>query len=383
MKATLLLCSDMHMDIDRANHIMANYPNFEWVSDYKISDVIIIMTCAFGEKKHYSMYVIANVLKNAKPRSMVIATGCLAKLNKAELEAIPNLRVKSLEEVFAMLNSMENKAKKLTNVSSMPSSTYSKAPKQVRQKIHQNVIIISNGCLKKCSYCVYPLLEESYTSKPIEEVLSEIRELSKTDEIIYLTGAHETSDYGVDLYGKRSFALLLEEACKRHPRILFGIGWFNPDGLTDEVIRVISEHKNVVHIMVHIQHNDNEILKNMKRACFEVTESKIKKLKEARPDIQISTEFIVGFPGETEECFTRLIHYLEGTRDLFQDIGVASYEPVMNTPAAALPNLPDYSVRQRRMEVIREKFNATSYPAPPDFKPLLSSYLEACFLLNK
>lgn len=366
MKVALVLCSDMHMDIDKANTLMCSCSKHEWLEDYTLADTIIIMTCAFGIKKDYSMLVIADVLKHAKQGSRIIATGCLAKLNKAELEAIPHLEVKSFNSVLQMLKDSS---------SSLQAKSYT-------PKIRQNTVIISSGCLKKCSYCVYPLIEEKYKSKPMEDILSEVSILQQTEPVIYITGAQETSDYGVDLYGTRKFSYLLGQICVKFPNTLFVIGWFNPDGLTDDVVSIIEKYKNIIHIMLHMQHNDNNILRNMHRPCFEVTESKIKRLHSVRPDIQISTEVIVGFPGETEEIFNRLVDYLEENMELFHDIGVASYEPVMNTLAATLTNLPDYSVRQRRMEIIRKKFNATAYPAPEDFKPLLSSFIEASLYLG-
>lgn len=130
MKLSLILCSDMHMDLDKANTLINSKPGCEWVTDYTKADVIFIMTCAFGTKRHYSMQVIADVMINAKPGTRIIATGCLAKTNKAELEAIPNIEVKSFDEVLKMYNYKE---KNIVN----------------ERKIHTNSIIISNGCLKK------------------------------------------------------------------------------------------------------------------------------------------------------------------------------------------------------------------------------------------
>ena len=366
MKIALILCSDMHMDIDQANTLMSKYHKHEWANSYDEADMVIIMTCAFGTKKAYSMYVIADVLKSVKQGTVVIATGCLAKLNKTELEAIPGLTVKSLDEVMEILDSAPG------NIGT-----------NALQRIQQNVVIISSGCLKKCSYCVYPLIVGKYKSKTIEDILAEVSIIAKSEPIVYITGAQETSDYGIDLYGTHKLAYLLEQICSSFPNLLLGIGWFNPDGLSDDVIKVIKKYKNIVHIMLHTQHNNNDILRSMHRPSIEITEGKIKKLHSVRPDIKISTEVIVGFPGETEEIFNGLVDYLEENRELFQDIGVASYEPVIGTTAATLPNLPEHSVRQKRMKIIQKQFNATAYPAPEeDFKPLLSSYLEACYLLN-
>ncbi len=367
MKYSLILCSDMHMDIDKANFLFGVNPCIEWVADFKKADIVIIMTCAFGTKKRYSMFVIADVIKSSKPNAQIIATGCLAKLNATELKAIPRLEVKSFEEVAEMLKQEQNCNKNECEVCKIP----------------QDTVIISNGCLKKCSYCVYPLLEQTYTSKPIEQILSEVEVLYQKVPIIYISGAHETSDYGVDLYRRRAFPKLLEQICTRFPKQKYVIGWFHPDGLTDETIDMLREYKNIVQIMVHIQHIDNSLLASMNRPKFEKTEARIQKLHALRPDLSISTELIVGFPGETEESFNHLVQYLETNRNVFTDIGVASYEPVVNTKATQLPNLPSMEIRKHRMEIIKAKFGATTYEAPKDFEPLLSSFLEACYLLDK
>ncbi len=367
MKYSIILCSDMHMDIDKANFLFEVNSCIEWVSDYKVADVIIIMTCAFGTKKRYSMFVIADVIKSSKPNAKIIAIGCLAKLNKTELKSIPRLEVKSFEEVIEMLRQEQNCNKESCEVCKIP----------------QDTVIISNGCLKKCSYCVYPLLETKYTSKPIEQVLAEVENLYQKVPIIYISGAHETSDYGIDLYKHRAFPALTEKICTKFQDQKFVIGWFHPDGLTDEMLEILAKHKNVVQIMVHIQHVNNDLLRGMNRPSFEKTEARIQKLHALRPDLGISTELIVGFPGETEEMFNHLVNYLEINRSVFTDIGVASYEPVINTKATQLPNLPSLEVRNQRMETIKAKFGATGYEAPKDFEPLLLSFFEACYLLDK
>lgn len=369
VKYSLIMCSNMHMDIETANELLSINKHIDWVADYTIADVIIIMTCAFGTKKKYSMYVIADAIKNAKANAQIIATGCLTKTNENELKAIPNLEVKSFEEVKSMLKSY--------------------IPCNIREntvvcKIPQNTVVISKGCLKKCSYCVYPLIEDKYTSKPIEEVLKEVEKMCKSAPVIYISGAHETSDYGIDIYGYRAFPKLLDQICTNFPNCKYVIGWFHPSGLTNEFINVVKKHKDViVQIMVHIQHINDKLLRLMNRPSFKTTETRIQKLHKEIPNLKISTEVIVGFPGETEEMFYELVAYLEKNREVFSDVGVASFEPVINTKAAQLEGLLSMSVRNERMEIIKKKFNATAYEAPKDFESLILSYLEACYLLER
>ena len=102
-KIAVVLCNDMHMDIERAN-LLLNYiaqdENYHIICDYTSADIVIIQTCAFGNGKKYSMQVIADVTLNAMPDARIMVTGCLVSINKEELEAIPNIEVKSFEELI-------------------------------------------------------------------------------------------------------------------------------------------------------------------------------------------------------------------------------------------------------------------------------------------
>ncbi len=363
-KVALVLCNDMHMDIANANTILNHITkskDYEVVCDYTIADVIVILTCAFGPNKMYSMRVIADVRLNAMPNARVIVTGCLTKIAGDELKGIPNVEVKTFEEIINLFN----------------------VKCQINRIIPQNKVIISKGCLHKCSYCVYPKIEPSYHSRPIEEILDEIGQMYEEESTIYITGAQETSDYGVDLYGSRKFAELMEKILEKYPECQYVIGWFHPAGLTDEVMTILTKNKNITEIMLHIQHVSDKILLDMNRGTpFKNIETKIRKLKELRPDLAISTEVIVGFPGETEKQFEELIKFLN--KGYFSDIGVASYEKVTGTKAATLPNQIETSEKERRLEFIKSMFSATCYPADEhSSNSIIDEYLKSRCMLQK
>ena len=363
-KVAVILCNDMHMDIANANNLLncvEQNGNYEIVCDYTIADIVIIITCAFGPKKMYSVRVIADVRINSKTDAEVIVTGCLLKLNLDELKAIPDIRVESFEELLLSFGLPTEKSRAI---------------------IPQNKVIISKGCNHKCSYCVYPLIVGRYKSESIETILKEVEALYETESTIYITGALETSDYGFDLYGERKFAYLLESIVTKFPNSNYVIGWVNPAGLTDEVISVISRYSNIVEIMLHIQHSDDEILTSMNRPTFEDTDKKIRRLKESRPDLIISTEVIVGFPGETEEKFQDLVEYLN--RGYFEDIGVASYEAVLGTEAAILPNQVSKEQKAQRMNYIKDNFLATCYPSDESSsQSVIEEYIKAYNVLTR
>lgn len=362
-KLAVVLCNDMHMDLENANTLLTRVHHckaYEVVCDYTVADVVIIITCAFGPGKMYSVRVVADVRKNSKPGTKVIVTGCLVKLNKDELEAIPGISVKSFDELL---------------------QSFGEIPSHSEPIIPQNKVIISHGCLHKCSYCVYPMLVCKYKSKPMEEVLEEVKSLYDTETTIYITGAHETSDYGIDLYGKRCFATLLQDIVKQFPNAKYVIGWFHPAGLTDELISVIKENQNIVEIMLHIQHVDEEILRKMNRPSFTEVDKKIRMLKSLRPDLIISTEVIVGFPGETEYKFQKLVQYLN--IGYFNDIGVASYESVLGTKASEMEDQISDDVKAERLSYIRDTFFATCYPASEGAsESIIGEYVKAYSMLS-
>lgn len=363
MKIALVICNDMHMDIANANNILnhiVQLKGYEVVCDYTIADIVIVVTCAFGPNKMYSMRVIADVRLNAMPDANVIVTGCLVKINSEDLSEIPGINVVPFDELIKSF-----KTKSLS-----------------KQFIPQNKVIISEGCLHRCSYCVYPQLVGIYKSKSMENVLKEVETLYDCESTIYITGAQETSDYGVDLYGQRKFAELMEKIVTNFPNSKYVIGWFHPAGLTDDVMSLIIKHKNIVEIMLHIQHVSPDILAEMNRPKIGDMDYKINFLKSHRPDLIISTEVIVGFPGETDSQFQELVTYLE--KGYFTDIGVASYEPVIGTKAAEMPNQIPKEVKNERMKYIANRFEATCYPADENSsESVLDEYIKAHSFLKQ
>ena len=348
-KIAVVLCNNMHMDIERANELLTlvstdTSEGYQIISDYTKADIVIIMTCAYGNSnKAKTIRIIADVQNNILSNTYVIITGCLVNICKCELENIfSDFGVHTFEEVKAMFKG--------------------KVSDSMQKLVPQNKVVISMGCRKKCSYCVYPQIEHGgYSSKPMETVLQEVAKLYYSETIIYITGGHETSDYGIDLYGSLQFAKLMDKICTEYPKCDYVIGWFHPAGLTDEVIQVIVKHKNIKGIMVHIQHVSNRILRQANRPSFESTDEKISVLKALREDLVISTQVITGLPGETEKEFAGLIRYLD-TR-VFRDIGVSSYEEVAGTKSARLENRVPFWLRMQRMDLIVSKYGAKPYPS--------------------
>ena len=358
-KIAIVLCNNMHMDIERANELIAlvsQNQHYQLITDYTKADVIIIVTSAYGEQNMAAtMNIVVDIQNNTSKETQIIVTGCLVDIHKEELEDLfPDFEVKTFNTIKNMLNE----------------SSY--ANFFVEKAIPQNTVIISTGCLKKCAYCPCSKMDIPYTSKPMDVILKEVDKLCQSETTIYITGGLETSDYGRDI--GCNFATLMEKICIQYPECDFVIGWFHPAGLTSEVVDLIAEHKNIKGIMIHIQHVSNRILKEAKRPLFEITDTKIRFLREKRNDLSISTQVITGLPGETDEEFRNLIQYLD-TR-IFDDIGVSSYEEVAGTLSSQYTNQVPFELRIKRMNQIVSRYRATPYSGEK-LKSLSQYYEEA------
>jgi ribosomal protein S12 methylthiotransferase len=197
---------------------------------------------------------------------------------------------------------------------------------------------LSEGCSRKCTFCSIPLIRGALKSRPEDEILNEIKYLAAEagiKELILIS--QDTTMWGVDLGKKREeFFKLLDKISDTD-----GVEWIRlfyvyPDSFAEKLIEYIASNPKIVrYIEMPFQHIDDEILNAMGRATRESTINKIMdKVKEILPDLEIRTELIVGFPGETEEKFEKLLSFVEKYR--FSWLGVFSFSPEVGTPAFEL-----------------------------------------------
>ena len=213
---------------------------------------------------------------------------------------------------------------------------------------------IAEGCDKHCTYCIIPKLRGNYRSVPMERLVKEAEDLAKQGVKELILVAQETTVYGQDLYGEKSLPRLLRELCK-----IQGIWWIRllycyPEEVDEELIRVMKEEQKICHyIDLPIQHASDEILKRMGRRTSraELVEI-IGKLREAIPDIAIRTTLITGFPGETKEQQEELMDFVDQME--FDRLGVFTYSPEEDTPAARMPDQIPGEVKEDRKAQLME-----------------------------
>ena len=219
---------------------------------------------------------------------------------------------------------------------------------------HFAYLKIAEGCDKHCTYCIIPKIRGNFRSVPMEQLLKEAKELAEQGVKELILVAQETTLYGKDIYGEKSLPKLLKELCK-----IPGIQWIRilycyPEEITDELIQVMKEEKKICHYLdLPIQHASNAILKRMgRRTSKEQLVEIIAKLRREIPDIALRTTLITGFPGETEEQHEELLDFVDEME--FDRLGVFTYSPEEDTPAAEMDGQIEEEVKEDRQAEIME-----------------------------
>ncbi len=281
-------------------------------------NTVIINTCAFIEDaKKESIDTILKVIDAKKEGSVkkIIVAGCLPERYEKELR-------KELKEVdeFRRVLSFGDKEFQRDLVSKL-------TPR------HYAYIKISEGCANKCTYCIIPFLKGPYRSKAIELIIDEAKGLIKKGARELVLVGQDTSLYGVDLYGKKRLAELLQKlsgiAGKNWIRLLY----CHPANLGKDVIGIIRDNKNICrYIDLPIEHISDNILRRMGRKIRKKDiVSLVKYIRKTVPGVALRTSIIVGFPGETKKDFKELLSFIKEIR--FERLGLFRYSREEGTPA--------------------------------------------------
>jgi ribosomal protein S12 methylthiotransferase len=311
-------------------------------------ETVIINTCGFIDvAKQESIDTILNYAsaKQEGKVSKVYVTGCLSERYGAELE-------KEIPEVDAWFGTRD-----LPRLLKTLKADYKKelvGERLLSTPVHYAYFKISEGCDRPCSFCAIPLMRGKHVSTPVETLVERAEMLAKngTKELILI--AQDSTYYGLDLYGKRSLATLLEALCK-----VDGIEWIRlhyafPSGFPEDILEVMArEPKICKYLDIPLQHISDSVLKSMRRGTTrEKTTRLLQTIRSKVPGIAIRTTMIVGYPGETEEDFEVLKTFVAEQR--FDRLGVFPYSHEENTHAYLLEDdVPD-EVKQARVAEIME-----------------------------
>ena len=341
---------------------------FEIVDDETQAEVIIINTCCFiNDAKEESVNTILEMAEYKKAGSCkaLIVTGCMAQRYKNEIiEEVPEvdavLGTTSYEDIYrAIQEAVDGKQfQEFKSIDYLPESL---GRRVLTTGGHFGYLKIAEGCDKHCTYCIIPKLRGKFRSVPMERLLTQAREMAEEGVKELILVAQETTVYGTDIYGKKSLHVLLKELCK-----ITGIRWIRvlycyPEEIYDELIQTMKEEKKICHYLdLPIQHASDRILKRMgRRTTRAELVDIVNKLRGEIPDIVLRTTLITGFPGETEEDHEELMGFVDEME--FDRLGVFTYSPEEDTPAAGMPDQIPEEIKEERRDEIMELQQEISY----------------------
>ena len=324
----------------------ANYT----ISDFNdICDIYIINTCTVtNESDSKSRKIIREAIRR-NPEACIVAMGCFVESNKDKLPEGIDVIIgnKDKSKVVELVEKyLEEKVPVNVLSDDLGLEFEDMEIKSFGDKTRA-FVKIQDGCENYCTYCIIPSVRGKCRSKNLDTVIKEITDLVNNGyKEVVLTGIH-TGSYGKDL--EVSFAKLLKEIIKIPNLFRLRISSIEATELNDEVLDVL-KNSNIIcnHLHIPLQAGSNEVLKLMNRKYdLDYFINKITEIRTIRPDIAISTDIIVGFPGETEELF-------QSTLDISKKIGfskihVFPYSIRNNTPAAKMKNQIDGNIKKDRV----------------------------------
>ncbi len=330
------------------------------------ADLILINTCSIREKAEHKLYSLLGrlrPLKQKKPGLKIGVTGCVAQqLGKRLFSRAPHIDIvagpQGLYGLPRALKAIEDGRTHIamTRLEDKFQIPQVSVPLPVRRPIRAFVTIMQ-GCDNFCTYCIVPFVRGREMSRPPQDILSEIRSLVEQGvKDITLLGQNVNS-YGKNLPEPVEFPDLLRAIDDRFPELRLRFTTSHPKDLSDDLISCFSSLQGLCeHLHLPVQSGSNSILRRMNRKyTIEQYLEKVEKLRKTCPGITITTDIIVGFPGETDKDFQDTISLLEMVR--FDQIFAFKYSERPGTAAATFTDSVPEEVRKERLQQVIELQN--------------------------
>ncbi|AVQ21265.1 ribosomal protein S12 methylthiotransferase RimO [Fusobacterium necrophorum subsp. funduliforme] len=352
-------CSKNLVDSENLTGILVNRKGFQLTNDIEEADMVLINTCGFiGDAKKESIETILEVAEYKQQNlKKIVVCGCLAQRYAEELlQEIPEIdavigtgEIDKIERVVDEIL----QDKKVVETKSFDFLPNADTDRLLTTPPHTAYLKISEGCNRRCTYCIIPQLRGNLRSRSKEDILEEARHLvaGGVRELNLL--AQETTEYGIDRYGKKALPDLLRELVKIEELDWIRSYYMFPKSITDELIAVMkTEEKICKYFDIPIQHISSNVLRRMGRAITgEQTKELLYKIRREIPEAVFRTSLIVGFPGETEEEFEELKSFVEEFQ--FDYIGVFQYSREEDTLAYTMEaQVPEEIKARRQAELI-------------------------------
>jgi len=349
-------CPKNLVDAEEMLGIMAQ-AGYEIISEIEGADAIIVNTCGFIADARKESVEMIEKIASAKRRGRckaVVVSGCLA-------QRYPDQLKKQIPQIDALVGIGQHRnivqvldrvmGKEQVTLVTRPASYYNQSLPRLRATPPWTAYLkIAEGCDHPCTFCAIPLMRGRFTSRPVEPLLEEARGMAREGVAEINIIAQDPTRYGDDLYGEPLFCDLLKELTR-----IEGLRWIRllylyPSRVGRELIELIArEPKLCKYVDIPFQHADPYILKRMKRGGRrEQYLEMIRRFREVCPDGAIRSSFMVGFPGEKEEHFERLLDFIQEAR--LDRVGVFRYSPEEGTPSAGYDGSVKPAVAARRYD---------------------------------
>ncbi len=352
--------SSRMVDALKASH------NLELTNDPSLADVLLLNTCSIREKAQEKVFSLLGVwrgLKETKPEIVIGVGGCVASQEgKAIRKRAPYVDLifgpQTLHRLPKMLTEVKRARKPLVDISFPEIEKFDKLPKPSANGVSAFVSIME-GCSHYCTFCVVPYTRGEEFSRPFNDVLAEVATLAEQ-------GIREVNLLGQNVNGYRGnmangeiadLALLIQYIAEIDGIERIRYTTSHPVEFSNSLIEVYAEvPKLVSHLHLPVQSGSDRILNLMKRGHTALEyKHKVRRLKEARPDLSLSSDFIIGFPGETETDF-------QATMQLIEDVGFDHsfsfiYSQRPGTPASNLPDDVSTKIKKQRLTQLQARIN--------------------------
>ncbi len=333
---------------------------YSQVEDYKNADVYVINTCSvtsIGDRKSRQM---VRRIRRQHPDAVIAVAGCYAQLAPEVFEKMGDVDVivglHNRSHIVEYVEEARGAGKPLNEVVDiMKVNTFENMFVRPEGEVKTRAFIkVQEGCDNYCTFCIIPYARGRLKSRRQEDAVKEIRNLVDTGyREVVLTGIH-LGNYGKDLHDGTSLSSLVSELVKIPDLLRIRLGSIESVELSEELIDIIrNEPKVCLHLHLPIQSGSDSVLRGMNRH-YRLPEYKrlIAELREKIPGLALTTDLIVGFPGETEELFQETLETLKELK--FSGIHVFPYSKRTGTPAAGYPNQVPNEIKKQRVHRVQE-----------------------------
>ena len=356
-------CQMNEYDSDKMSDVLRAAEGYEPTDDVEQADLVLFNTCSVREKAAEKVFSDLGRVKHLKKKGVLIGVGgCVASQEGAAIvERAPYVDIvfgpQTLHRLPQMIAERQRAQRPQVDISFPEIEKFDHLP-PAKVEGASAFVSIMEGCSKYCTYCVVPYTRGDEVSRPFEDVLTEIAGLaSQGVKEVTLLGQNVNAYRGKmgDSAELADFALLLEYVAEIPGIERIRYTTSHPNEFSQRLIDVYARVPQLVnHLHLPVQHGSDRILMAMKRGYTALEyKSTIRKLKAIRPDISLSTDFIVGFPGETQEDFDKLMK-------LVDDVGFDAsfsfiYSPRPGTPAASLADDTPHEVKLARLQTLQAR----------------------------